>query len=323
MREFSCQVFRAILGLFVVATSTAAFAGLPTRPRTDFDGDGKADIAVYRRSDQYWYIQKSSGGYSLVRWGNSTDRPVPGDYTGDGKADVAVFRSLFPLLDPDSGTWWVYDLANSTWSVNQWGSTWWPYTDTAVPADYDGDGKTDLACYRQSDAIGEAARFFVLSSSTGSGTSIDWGISGSGDRPVPADYDGDGKADIAIYRRGEWWIRQSSNGSVRVEQFGIATDKVVPGDFDGDGKADLAVWRPSDGVWYIHSSQNGSVSYIQWGVGEDKPVPDDFDGDGKTDAAVFRPSTGVWYILRSTDGNPVFHYFGLSDDVPVQNVYVR
>jgi hypothetical protein len=324
MREFSHQVFRAILFLVVIASSTAAFAGLPQRPRTDFDGDGRADIAVYRRSDQTWYIQNSSGGFSFVNWGNATDNPVPADYTGDGKAEVAVFRSLFPLLDPDSGTWWVYDLANSTWSMNQWGSTWWPYTDVGVPADYDGDGRADLACYRTSDDMREPGIFYILPSSGSPAMIINWGRSSGGvDRPVPADYDGDGKADIAIYREGQWWIRQSSNGSVRIEQFGIASDRVVPGDFDGDGKADLAVWRPSNGVWYIHSSLNGSVRYVSWGISEDKPVPDDFDGDGKTDIAVFRPSTGVWYILRSTDGTPAFHYFGLSDDVPVQNVYVR
>jgi len=323
MREFSCQVFRVVLFLSIIASSTGAFAGLPSRPRIDYDGDGNADISVYRRSDQYWYIQKSSGGYSFIKWGNGTDNPVPGDYTGDGKTDIAVFRSLFPLLDPDSGTWWVFDLEHSAWSMNQWGSTWWPYTDIAVPADYDGDGKTDLACYRVSDQQGEAARFFVLLSSTGSGTILDWGDPWLGDRPVPADYDGDGKADIAIYRNGEWWIRQSSDGSVRIEQFGFASDKVVPGDFDGDGKADIAVWRPSDGIWYWRSSQNGVVNYVRFGLEEDKPVPDDFDGDGKTDIAVFRPSSGIWYILRSTDGNLAYDYFGLSSDIPIQNVFVR
>jgi len=52
-----------------------------------------------------------------------------------------------------------------------------------------------------------------------------WGI--STDVPTPADYDGDGKADISIYRKGVWYIQQSSNASMRIENFGLRENMPV------------------------------------------------------------------------------------------------
>ncbi len=178
-----------------------------------------------------------------------------------------------------------------------------------APFDFDGDGRSDIATFRPSNGIWNAAL-------SGGGAAFLTQFGASGDRITPADFDGDNKTDVAIYRDGVWWILNSFSNSVSATQFGLAGDIPVPNDFDGDGRADLAVFRPSDGVWYELRSLGNQFFAQQFGINGDKPLMGDFDGDGIGDIAVFRPADGVWHQwLSSTDSYTAFP-FGIATDRP-------
>jgi len=78
----------------------------------DYDGDGRTDMALYRRdctNGSAWWIysvhldRQIRGG---TRYGGCGDIPAPGDYDGDGRTDMALYRR-----DCTSGsTWWIYSV---------------------------------------------------------------------------------------------------------------------------------------------------------------------------------------------------------------------
>ncbi len=174
--------------------------------------------------------------------------------------------------------------------------------------DFYGSGRTSLATVGSQNN----ASIWRLRSNGGTGeTSVTFGL--STDLKAAADYDGDGRADIAVFRNGIWYWMNSSNNNFNALQFGQAGDIPVPFDYTGDGRAELAVYR--SGIWYTLNLANNQLQTVQFGIASDKPVPADYDGDGKTDIAVFRD--GTWYWSRSSDSAFRGVQFGAASDKPV------
>jgi uncharacterized delta-60 repeat protein len=259
----------------------------------DYDGDGRADVSVFRPSDRVWYLNQSTNGFSATQFGLPTDKITPADYDGDGKTDISVYRD---------GTWYWLKSSNGSFNAAQFGLA----GDIPVPADFTGDGRDELAVYRN-------GQWWALDLSNNQSSLVNFGL--ATDKPLAADYDGDGRADQAVYRDGVWHLNRSSQGYTAI-QFGLSSDLPVVGDYDADGLADAAVYR--GGTWYLLRSTEGFAAF-QWGISTDIPAPADYDGDGRADLAIYR--NGTWWISTS-GGGIVVQQFGLANDKPVPSAYM-
>ncbi len=110
----------------------------------------------------------------------------------------------FSVFRPSTGAWYL-QRTTAGFQGLQFGAD----GDKLTPADYDGDGKTDISIYRPSTGI-----WYILNSATSTVTYPVFGV--AEDLPAPGDYDGDGKADLTVFRpsQGTWYRQNSSNGSL-------------------------------------------------------------------------------------------------------------
>ncbi len=291
------RVFAFFSALLLIASAACGRrAPATTRAtRLDFNGDGKADFAVFRPSTGVWYFAPASASElpSSTEFGGTGTLPVPGDYDGSGKWQCATFRQ-------EDGTWRIRRPSGEARIV-------------VFGQKGDVHGRTDVAVCRPATAM-----WYGLLSSTGPAT-VSFGA--RGDLPVPRDYDGDGRDDLAVFRpqTGFWYLSRGFSSAVALSfQFGRTGDRPVPADFDGDGVFDPAVFRPAEGSWHVRlASPSAHWKTIVFGSPGDIVLAERFGGQRTSELAAFRPSTGTWFVLDTVSAKGASFAFGRRGDWPL------
>ena len=274
-------------------------------PQSDFNGDGKTDLALYNPQAGTFLIRPSSGGADIVQSiGPAGNQAVPalGDYNGDGKTDLAVYV-------PSLGEFIIRPSTGGADSVIPFG----PGGNLAIaaPGDYDGHGKTDLAVYVPS--LGE---FIIRPSTGGADEVVPFGPAGNQAVPAPGDYDGDGKTDLAIYEpaTATFQYRPSGGGpdvTVKVGPGG-GLGIPAPGDYVGDGKTNPAVYVASLGELIYLPSNGGPAVSESLGQPGNQAVPalGDYYGYGMSDPAIYVADRGEFIVQVPYSSSVVTTTFG-------------
>jgi hypothetical protein len=260
----------------------------------DFTADAKADYAVVDMNGNWVDL-----GNDFALAGAAEDQPVPGDWNGDHFWDRAVLKPNgdWVTTTPDIGT--IHYPAPA--DLPEYDDH--PFLSVLpVPADYNGDGKTEPAWYRESDGtwfISTQAQTDDLGTGPttlpGTGTVV---TDNDYDFPVPADYDGDGRDDVAVFNPGTrvWRVRMSSTpGAPPIETTmdGNATNPIpVPADYGNVGHAQRAVYGPEG--WNIENGAMDPFGSEASGSTVGLPAPADYNGDGAADLSYVDWYSGTW-----------------------------
>lgn len=217
----------------------------------DFNGDGRLDLALANDADNTVSILLGAPG---ATFGPQTTYPagsnptglVAGDFNGDGKLDLAVMNScgdctvspntVTILLGNGDGTFQTSgNYATGGGSIG------------IVAADFNGDGKLDLALANEVDST------MSILLGNGDGTFQPQTTVAVGRRPywlAMGDFNNDGKVDLVTLNIGAGSVSvllSKGNGTfTRVDSpsgpgSGPSLGALTVGDFNGDGNLDVVV----------------------------------------------------------------------------------
>ncbi|MFG1644465.1 FG-GAP-like repeat-containing protein [Amycolatopsis sp. NPDC049252] len=256
------------------------------------------------------YLVIASNGASSPQFTATTGARSVSDFTGDGKDDIATFTrgaaaDVF-VAGSDGGKFGTGVLWHDHFAIGG---------EIPLTGDFNGDGKVDIVVFSRGTS-GDV--YVALSNGTQfTGDGVLWhDFFGVGDEiPAVGDFNGDGKDDIALFKRGSTAdvLVALSDGTkfgtavLWHDHFGIGSELPFVGDFNGDGKDDIAVFsRGTSGDVYVALSNgtqftgDGILWHDFFGIGDELPAVGDFNGDGKDDIATFtRGSTADVYVALS------------------------
>jgi uncharacterized protein (TIGR03437 family) len=206
----------------------------------DFNGDGKPDVVIYTPSTAWILLNQGGGSFgppSVVMSSSAYifGQFLAGDFRGDGKLDLAALATtvLYVALGNGDGTFQQETAPAGIYSTN------------LVSLDLNGDGKLDLA----QQAMGDSVIFYL---SKGDGTfqtlpAITFSV--PFDPQVVADFNGDGKPDMADFASVliNTTVIATTTGALNGASF-AASEPLTPGSLVSIFGADFATSNAEAGA---------------------------------------------------------------------------
>jgi uncharacterized protein (TIGR03437 family) len=285
-------------GTFAAATNVTTGTAGSSIALGDFNGDGKQDLVVGMNKALAMFLGNGDGTFrsaSVIAMGGSPTYLAAADFNKDGKLDLALSTSFSGTVSILLG-----DGAGKFPAEYDYGAGYEPTGIFAV--DLDGDGNLDVAVATGHPDILVPSYYSTTVQvlfGRGDGTLIGAPTFTTGQKLssiTMADFNGDGKPDIAAAAVDIWIMLSTGGGNFRtplrvplpaVGNNGTTPSSIAAGDFNGDGKQDLVVgYGFSDAVYVLLGNGDGTfrtpVLYTVGGVVNSVAVAD-IDRDGKLD----------------------------------------
>ena len=277
----------------------------------DFNGDGKADIAVNPKElNTFVLLGQGDGTFKDTSTAFSPALSIDvipvaaGDFNGDGKSDLVVldlfYNELGIVLGNGDGTFQTPFIVIVP--------TTHPFFPTVAVGDFNGDGKADIAftgptagvtiLLGKGDGTFQPPVSYPVSLQAGLGANL----------VVVGDFNGDGKADLATTTSNSPILSillGNGDGSFQPSIAVTVPDtpiSLLAEDLNKDGKTDLVIGQRDNPVVSILLGKGDGtfqppVNYAISSVAHGLTVGD-FNGDGNADLAV----TGLSILLGNGDG---------------------